>query len=76
MYLVHSFIAGYLEKNHKQSFKIEPARLCLKCRREMLSASLSQYKIIQIIIREKEGWVNTKVLPFLLLFFGVQTYKR
>lgn len=45
----HSFISGYLEKNHKQSFKIEPVKIQLNetnIPKGNIKRELSQYKLI------------------------------
>jgi transposase len=41
----HSFISGYLEKNHKQSFKIEPAAIKTEMPKENVKRDLSQYNM-------------------------------
>lgn len=41
----HSFIAGYLEKNHKQSFKIEPVKIKYELPKENVKRELSQYNL-------------------------------
>jgi hypothetical protein len=43
----HSFIAGYLEKNHKQSFKIEPAKTMSEMPKGNVKRELSQYKLFR-----------------------------
>jgi transposase len=43
----HSFIAGYLEKNHKQSFKIEPAKTISEMPKGNVKRELSQYKLFR-----------------------------
>lgn len=43
----HSFIAGYLEKNHKQSFKIEPAKTISEMPKGNVKRELSQYKLFK-----------------------------
>jgi ABC-type Fe3+/spermidine/putrescine transport system ATPase subunit len=39
----HSFISGYLEKNHKQSFKIEPVEANTELPKENVKSDMSQY---------------------------------
>lgn len=41
----HSFMAGYLEKNHKQSFKIEPVRTKTEIPKAGVKRELSEYKL-------------------------------
>jgi len=44
----HSFISGYLEKNHKQSFRIEPIAIALaagELPKGNIKRELSQYKL-------------------------------
>lgn len=41
----HSFISGYLEKNHKQSFRIEPAEVNTELPKDNIKRDLSQYKM-------------------------------
>ncbi|MFZ0453512.1 MAG: IS21 family transposase [Ignavibacteriaceae bacterium] len=41
----HSFISGYLEKNHKQSFRIEPVKTKTELPKGDVKRELSQYKI-------------------------------
>lgn len=41
----HSFISGYLEKNHKQSFRIEPANTKIELPKGKVKRDLSQYKL-------------------------------
>lgn len=41
----HSFISGYLEKNHKQSFKIEPVKTKTELPKGNVKRELSQYKL-------------------------------
>lgn len=41
----HSFISGYLEKNHKQSFKIEPIKTNIEMPKENIKRDLSQYRL-------------------------------
>ena len=43
----HSFISGYLEKNHKKSFKIEPVKIKLDLPRENVKRDLSQYNLLK-----------------------------
>jgi hypothetical protein len=42
----HSFISGYLEKNHKKSFKIEPVKIKLDMPKENVKRDLSQYDLL------------------------------
>jgi hypothetical protein len=39
----HSFISGYLEKNHKQSFKIELVEAKTELPKENVKSDMSQY---------------------------------
>jgi transposase len=41
----HSFISGYLEKNHKQSFKIEPVEIKTELPKENVKRDMSQYNM-------------------------------
>jgi hypothetical protein len=41
----HSFISGYLEKNHKQSFKIEPVKTKAEMPKGNVKRELSDYKL-------------------------------
>ena len=41
----HSFISGYLEKNHKQSFRIEPVKTKTEIPKGNVKRELSQYKL-------------------------------
>ena len=41
----HSFISGYLEKNHKQSFKIEPVETKTELPKENVKRDMSQYSM-------------------------------
>jgi len=41
----HSFISGYLEKNHKQLFRIEPIRTNTEIPKGNVKRELSQYKL-------------------------------
>jgi transposase len=41
----HSFISGYLEKNHKQSFKIEPVETKTELPKENVKRDMSQYNM-------------------------------
>jgi transposase len=41
----HSFISGYLEKNHKQSFRIEPVKTKTELPKGDVKRELSQYKL-------------------------------
>jgi transposase len=41
----HSFVAGYLEKNHKQSFKIEPVETKTELPKENVKRDISQYNM-------------------------------
>lgn len=41
----HSFISGYLEKNHKQSFKIEQVKTKMDLPKDNIKRDLSQYKL-------------------------------
>ena len=43
----HSFISGYLEKNHKQSFRIEPVRISTGIPNGNIKRELSQYKLFK-----------------------------
>ena len=43
----HSFISGYLEKNHKKSFKIEPVKIKLELPKENVKRDLSQYNLLK-----------------------------
>jgi hypothetical protein len=46
----HSFISGYLEKNHKQSFRIEPVKIPLngtEMPKGNVKRELSQYKLFK-----------------------------
>ena len=43
----HSFISGYLEKNHKKSFKIEPVKIMLELPKENVKRDLSQYNLLK-----------------------------
>ena len=40
-----SFISGYLEKNHKQSFKIEPVETKTELPKENVKRDMSQYNM-------------------------------
>ena len=42
----HSFISGYLEKNHKKSFKIEPVVIKYELPKENIKRDLSQYDLL------------------------------
>jgi transposase len=42
----HSFICGYLEKNHKKSFRIEPVVIKLELPKENVKRDLSQYDLL------------------------------
>jgi transposase len=42
----HSFISGYLEKNHKKSFKIEPVAIKYELPKENVKRDLSQYDLL------------------------------
>ncbi len=41
----HSFVSGYLEKNHKQSFKIEPVETKTELPKENVKRDMSQYNM-------------------------------
>lgn len=41
----HSFISGYLEKNHKQSFKIDPVKTKAEMPKGNVKRELSEYKL-------------------------------
>lgn len=41
----HSFISGYLEKNHKQSFRIEPVKTKAEIPKGNVKRELSEYKL-------------------------------
>lgn len=41
----HSFISGYLEKNHRQSFKIEPVKTKTEIPKGGVKRELSEYKL-------------------------------
>jgi len=41
----HSFISGYMEKNHKQSFRIEPIKTKTEIPKGQVKRELSQYKL-------------------------------
>jgi transposase len=43
----HSFISGYLEKNHKQSFRIEPVKINAEMPKGNVKRELSQYKLFK-----------------------------
>lgn len=44
----HSFISGYLENNHKQTFKIEPVMIKTELPKENIKPELSQYKMFEV----------------------------
>jgi transposase len=43
----HSFISGYLEKNHKQAFRIEPIKIKSDLPKGNVKRELSQYKLFR-----------------------------